>query len=100
MKGTSPHLLLLVVSTLIIITYAQNVTTVTVSPSTFNGKCASCVVANNYTYFYCTKTNECSDVEDPSRNCDRNISVCLDYKATDLGMKEIAPFNTTTQTFN
>jgi hypothetical protein len=84
--------LLFFLSTLIILIKADDV-------STYNEKCVTCV---SKSYYYCTKTKECKDSTATQsyldlNSCEKGISTCLNYVATDLGVLEIPPYNNTKQ---
>ena len=64
----------------------------------FHGKCVSCV-SHPDTFYYCSALEECHMAPVDKQACESGIMTCLAYKAKDLGMKVIPPYNRTTASF-
>jgi hypothetical protein len=67
--------------------------------SDYNGKCSTCVISNS-DYYYCTKNNTCTDTYIDYYSCEKGIRTCLFYESSDLGIKEVPPFEKTYKQFN
>src|SRR5687767_2326006 len=67
--------------------------------ASYHNKCVPCVLNSN-NYYYCTQTSECQATAIAYNSCEQGILTCLAYKSTDLGVKEIPPYNKTQRSFN